>query len=732
MAHTWNFYRTGGLDQASLKTAADLAALDELDPKLWVALSCPVKGLELDEKTLAMIDTDHDERIRVPEVIAAAKWLLSCLKNQEEALSGSDKLPLASINVSTPEGKAVADAARQVLANLGTPQADSITLDNFADPATLFPPEHINGDGVISAEATTDDEVKALIADVAACFGTVKGKTGSVGVTPEQVEKFFTDLEAYLTWAEASAGIEIRPFGDDTDAAHKAYVAVRAKISDYFTRCRLIAFDPRTSQAINRPPEAYDPIAPQVLAADSAGLVALPLSLADADKPLDLNQGVNPAWADAVEQFRTASLTPQFGAHKATLAEDEWIKLQGKFAAYEAWLLKRPGGKVAALDLPRARDIMGGKGKAGLLSLLARDAELGPGFEALVDLERLIRYRRDLGTLVHNFVNFSDFYSKDRWAVFQAGLLYLDNRSCELCIKVDDPGTHAVIATMSKACIAYVDCKRPGAAMKVAACFTQGDSDYLYVGHNGIFVDRHGKDWDATIVKLIDNPISIRQAFLSPYKKFIRFIEEQIAKRAQSADDASNAAMTGAATDVAGAASGTPPPPPAPKKFDVGTVAALGVAVGGITGALGIVFGAFLNLKGWMPIGFLGVLVAISGPSVLIAWLKLRQRTLGPLLEASGWAINGRVQINMPLGRALTDCAKIPAGAHRSLRDPYRDKGEFWRVFAFWFFLAALAGALIAAAIYHQWPFTPKPEHSQTTSAPDAPPSAPSGAPATK
>ncbi len=65
-AHTWSFFRSGGLDQVSLTTSEDLLALDRLDQKLWVALSCPVKGLELDEKTLALIDSDGDGHIRVP------------------------------------------------------------------------------------------------------------------------------------------------------------------------------------------------------------------------------------------------------------------------------------------------------------------------------------------------------------------------------------------------------------------------------------------------------------------------------------------------------------------------------------------------------------------------------------------------------------------------------------------------------------------------------------------
>ena len=71
------------------------------------------------------------------------------------------------------------------------------------------------------------------------------------------------------------------------------------------------------------------------------------------------------------------------------------------------------------------------------------------------------------------------------------------------------------------------------ASRRIVAAFTGGDSDNLMVGRNGLFFDRKGRDWDATITKIIDNPISIRQAFFAPYKKLVRMIEEQVAKPAE-------------------------------------------------------------------------------------------------------------------------------------------------------------------------------------------------------
>ena len=84
--HVWTFFRAGGFDQVRLHSGGDLLALDQLDQKLWVALACPTSGLEFDAKTLALIDTDKDGRIRAPELIAACKWAGELLKNPDDLL----------------------------------------------------------------------------------------------------------------------------------------------------------------------------------------------------------------------------------------------------------------------------------------------------------------------------------------------------------------------------------------------------------------------------------------------------------------------------------------------------------------------------------------------------------------------------------------------------------------------------------------------------------------------
>ncbi|HEY6176281.1 MAG TPA: hypothetical protein VIX73_17620, partial [Kofleriaceae bacterium] len=83
----------------------------------------------------------------------------------------------------------------------------------------------------------------------------------------------------------------------------------------------------------------------------------------------------------------------------------------------------------------------------------------------------------------------------------------------------------------------------------------------------------------------------------------------------------------------------------------------------------------------WLPLGIAGAMLAISGPSMVLAFIKLRRRNLGPLLDASGWAINALTRINVPFGTALTDVAALPQGARRSASDPYAEKRRPWRFY---------------------------------------------------
>jgi hypothetical protein len=710
--HRFEFARAGGLDQVTLKTGADLLALESLDPKLWIAVSCPTKNLELDPRTLGLLDMDGDGRVRVPEILAAIRFCAARLRDVGVLLAGGAEVALESLRDDTPEGRATLGAIRHVLAQLGRPDATTIAVADVADTTKVFEDTLFNGDGVVAAEAATELETRQLLLDVMATIGAVTDRSGKAGVDQAHADQFFAEATAYADWARRGTGADVLVLGERTAAAHAALQGVRTKVDDFFVRCGLAAMEPRSATALNRSDAEFAALATKDLAAAASDVAAFPVARVDAGRALPLGAGVNPAWAGGIAALRREVVSPLLGDSKDELTHAEWVELLGRFGAYEGWLAEKAGAAVEKLGLPRIRMILAGPGRHHVQALLDRDAAFAAEAAAIDDVVRLAHYHRDLATLLRNFVSFADFYDPARSAVFQAGTLFLDARSCDLCIRVDDPAAHATIASLSRMYLAYCECRRPGGAMmKIVACFTQGDADYLMAGRNGVFYDRTGKDWDATIVKIVENPISLRQAFWSPYKKALKAIEEQVARFAAVKEKEADGHVTGVAAKAGDALVATKPPPPSPVDVGkmVGVIAALGVGIGALGTLLGGFVSGFMDLQPWWAkiVAIGAVSLVVSGPSVLIAWLKLRHRTLGPILDANGWAVNGRVRINIPLATALTARAALPRGARRLLDDPYADRAGRRRRRLLWLAVAVIAVALGAARWFAFWPFGP-------------------------
>ena len=713
--HTWTFFRAGGLDQVQISTAADLLNLDQLDKKLWVALSCPVKGMEFDTKTLGLIDNDKDGRVRVPELLAAVKWACASLKDPADLFKSSPELPLAAINDSTPDGKTLLASARQVLINLHKPDATSISVADTDDTVKIFSETVFNGDGVVQSGCATNEFTKQLIEDIISTHGHADDRSGKPGVTKEKLDAFFAELEAYNAWwtagEEASKpGSGVLPLGEKTPVGYAAFKDVKGKINDWFTRCRLAAFDGRATAHLNRAETEYDALAIKDLSTATAEIAGLPLQQVVANGELNLTSNLNPAWIAKIGIFRSVVVTPLLGDHKITLSAVEWAELSNRFAGFETWMEAKLGATVEKFEIGRIREILASSGRADINTLITEDLAVAPMVAAIDSIDKLARYHRDLYTLIKNFVSFADFYDRQPPPpIFICGTLYLDQRSCDLCIQVNDIAAHSTLANLGKIYLAYIACSRPVGdgtieKMTVAAAFSQGDSDYLMVGRNGLFYDRKGRDWDANIVKILDHPISIKQAFWSPYKKIGKMISDTIEKFAGDADksvmDKANTSVQASATVPAAAAA--PAAKAAPKAIDMGMLAAVGLIATSLFGAVAGIAAALFSMAPWkIPLVMVGVILAISGPAMVIAFLKLRQRTLGPVLEGNGWAINGRVKINIPLGTSLTGAKKLPLGSKRLLDDPFEDKAAKRR---FRITIAVMiAVALTAGGIWWAW-----------------------------
>ncbi|HVV71912.1 MAG TPA: hypothetical protein VHI52_10495, partial [Verrucomicrobiae bacterium] len=342
--HAWKFFRAGGFDQVKLESGADLMALDQLDQKLWVALACPTTGLEFDGRTLALIDTDQDGRIRAPELMAAVKWAGNCLKNPHDLLKGAAELPLSAISDTTDESRQILASARQILLNLGKKEATGITLEDVADTAKIFAQTHFNGDGIIPVDSAENEATKRVIADIIACHGAETDRSGKPGVSQGKVNLFFADAQAFSDWwKKAESDPAVLALDKTTAAAVDAVRAVRVKIDDYFTRCQLAAFDARSINALNREEKEYLALTAKDLTLSAPEIAGLPLAQVAAGKALPLEEGLNPAWAAAMAKFRTEVAGPILGG-KNSMTEADWASVCGKLAPYDGWAAAKAGG----------------------------------------------------------------------------------------------------------------------------------------------------------------------------------------------------------------------------------------------------------------------------------------------------------------------------------------------------------------------------------------------------
>lgn len=635
--YDWKFSTVGGVTRVNIESGADIAHLDELDQKLWTVLSCPTQGLEFDEKTLAMLDADGDGRIRVNEIVVASQWLRKVLKNMDVLLEGRDHIRFSEISEDA-DGTLVVDAAKRILGVLGL-QQEEIALAN-----------------VDTYMAGYEEKCKA--------------------------EYKAAEGDSYEP-----------PYGDASDAAEAAVNAVRAKVADYFMRCKLARFDADATSALDVQVDKIAAISGGDLGAQADEISSYPLFRPSDDALLPLGGNINPAWQAAFADVKAAVLDKDYPG-KESLTEEEWAAVVSKIDAYTAW--KAAG--ATAMDEAVA-------------------AQIAEHAAAIEPVEKLLRMMRDYYKLLRNYVVFRDFYSRQPGseAVFQAGRLFIDQRCCDLCIRVSDMGKATASAGKSGMYLLFCHCvsKVKGQEMDIVAAVTTGDVKDLHEGKNAIFYDRAGQDWDATVTKIIDNPISIAQAFWSPYRKFGNWVSDKITKNAQEKEakgfeDMTAKADTATADLAAKQQEGEPAAKPA-APFDIakfaGIFAAIGLAIGAIGGAL-VSLGKFAHAEPYNIFLLIGaVIVIISGPSMLLAYLKLRKRNLGPVLNANGWAINSMVKVNVPFGNTLTQEAKYPKVV---MNDPFAEKKTPWPQKCLYWLLVLAVIAFGVLFFMHKLPWQQK------------------------
>ncbi|MDY6913045.1 MAG: hypothetical protein SVT52_01120 [Planctomycetota bacterium] len=349
--------------------------------------------------------------------------------------------------------------------------------------------------------------------------------------------------------------------------------------------------------------------------------------------------------------------------------------------------LNRPGAAEITLDdvrrlkvQVRARPVS----EAGVVLPAAG----GPA-EAMNEIrlvEKLLLYQVHLMDLANNFVSFPHLYNPARQAMFEMGRLVMDGRRFNFAMKVNNREQHAAVAAGSNMFVLYV-AVTPGAgqAYEVAVPVTSGSRGNLCVHKRGIFQDVAGRQCPAQVVHIIENPVSITEAMVSPFKRMGRLLTGKIESIAATAEEkvTGQASTTAQATDA--------PASKPPTGLHVGgllvgggvAVAALGSAAAYITKTLG-------GLEWWkILIGLAAAVLAVMLPTSIVAFLKLRRRDLSAILEGSGWAVNAQMCLTGRQSRYFTQRPDYPQGA----------RGTNSRLWAFVVVIVVLA-AVVAAVAY--------------------------------
>ena len=687
--YPWTFTSVGGAVRVKIQSGEDIRHLGELDRKMWTVLSCPVEGLEFDAKTLQLIDTDGDGKIRVDEVIKTAQWLTRVVKDADELLQENDTLSFGNFNTEDPDGARLLSSARQILKNLKL-EKEEIALEDTADNVKIFAETKFNGDGIITPASAADEDTAKLIETIAG-VASATDRSGVPGITAEHIEAFYTACSDYAAWQQAGTK-GVFPFGDKTADALASVDALKDKVADFFMRCKLIGFDAAVTGAVDVKADEIAAIEGNLAAAaEQIGLQ--PLAKPTPDGKLVL-KAVNPAWKAAID-----SMVALNEVKKEALDEDDWAAIVAKFAPYTAWLDAKKGGEVEALGLDAVKAILQEDKKAALLELLEKDKAEEANALSIEEVDKLLRLNKFFYRFLNNYVVLADFYAPDKKAIFQAGRLYIDQRSTDLCVKVTGPS--AEISSLSGMYILYCACtsEKLGKSFNIAAVLTDGDVDGLREGKNAVFYDREGNDYTAKVIAIVDNPISIRQAFWAPYKKVVRMVNDKIDKSAAEKNEKSMAGLTSAtdnATSVKLEGEGKEAASAITSTFDIakfaGIFAAIGMAIGFIGQFLVALAKGIAAVKFWeLLLIILVIMLLISGPSMFIAWRKLRKRDLGPVLNANGWAINASALVRVKFGKTLTSLAQYPKLA---AVDPEERKKSNSRKFWCWFCLVVILACL--------------------------------------
>ncbi len=662
------FQKLGGSYQLLLESADDLENVFAYDEANWMATSVPCETLTCDQVLLKLMDYDNNGRIRTDEIRTAVKWMLGLLKNREGLNQGSDNLILAAINTDNDNGLAIRKAAERILSNIGQSDAGQISLKQIRNRKEFMAGSLSNGDGIISPKALDESQsdLRELVEDILKTVGYAEDAGGSPGVNGELLKKFLSQGRNHLVWLEqgqipgGQQQTDVMIWGADTKKAYQAITAVREKLDQFFALCAVCAVDDRALRACHLSEDDLAALQTNKEEEILASLASQPIARPNAHGELDLSGAVNPVFSEQLDSLHKNVLLRELGRSGAKkLSAQNWKRIQKLFEIHGQWQEADAGETVAKLGPEKLQGYLNGSLPTQLQQLIDQDLSTAPELRAIDDLEKLVLYQHWLLRLVNNCVSFPDFYNPETRSLVEMGTLILDGRHFTLNTLVCSRAQHKKVAANSHICLLYVEVSRRGSdkSFEVATAVTSGTTTSLCVGKPGIFFSIDGTEWDAIVVDVLHNPVSVIEAMKDPFRKLTDFIGMQWEKITKSFYKDTEDKL-GKGMDSAKKSMSTPLPPQSKTKAAGNT---RNLLMGGGIAFAGLGWAASSMARTISSLGFFGilkvigtVLILILGTTLISALIKLRRRNLSMILEASGWAVNKRMRLTKKIGRLFT------------------------------------------------------------------------------
>jgi len=657
------FKNYGGSYQLRIQDAQDLEKIKVLDEAHWAATSVPISSLNCDPAFASYVDTDQNGRIRTNEVKEAQVWLFRFLSNRSRLSVGTDTLGLNDIDTSHPEGQKLHKVAKLILTNLNSPGAEKISLTQVRDVQSIMANAANNGDGIIPPEATSDSDLAQFIISVIETIGSTLDASGKAGISQEQLKMFFHETESYLAWKtkgeipEGQDTTEIMPWGEETPQSYEVMASLEEKIEQYFAQCSMVRLDERTRTQMQLRQKELDEIDFRDKAMIEARIKDAPLAVLNPKGILDLEASINPVYVEQLFDFKEKVLQRALGGSVKHLTQKQWDEVKNIFTSYRMWLENKQGVKVEKLDVNRLRTYLNGSYRKQVSELIAKDLAVADDLNQMHNLEKLILYQRWLMELANNFVSFSNLYNPQVCSLFEMGTLVIDGRQIAFTMKVQDRQAHKKIAEKSCMYLLYVEVtgrQDKDIKFEIVAAVTSGTAGRLRLGKRGIFFTVDGREWDARIVDIVENPISISESVRAPFQQFASFIRKQVDKFTKSREGKLEKSFT------------TPSASGMTRDLLLGggiAIAALGSSFAYVTKALSQVKPTHIL------VALVGIATIILLPGIIMGFIKIRKRDMSAFLEASGWAVNVHMRLSATLGRLFTHVPSLPKDVRREHRD---------------------------------------------------------------